>query len=441
VALKADVLVVGGGCAGLAAATALAERGLSVRLLEATSRFGGRSRSWRDPVTGDIEDNGQHVVMGCYEQFLTFIERTGATGEVLFQSRPEVTLLEPGGNALVFRPGRLPRPLDLLWGLWRLGGVSPGDVLRASNMMRRLRGNIEELPGGTADEWLEAGAQSVEAKRRFWQPLILATLNLPPRQASASLLAAVLRRALLGGKEAGRFGFPRRGLGALIVEPALDYIRQRGCQALERRMVVRLEFSRNGGFEAAIDRGGERHEAAAAVLAVPHYTAARLLEGSTVPFGHSQALALGKSPIIAVHLWFDRRVCDHGWIGLLDSKMHWVFDRARIGGAAGDGYIAMVSSAADELVSLTRPRVEQMALDELRRFLPAVRQAELRRIRVVKERRATPLLRPQALMSRPSCKTGIPNLALAGDWTATGLPATLEGAAASGHSAAALIAR
>jgi squalene-associated FAD-dependent desaturase len=438
--MKADVLVLGGGCAGLAAATALVERGARVRLLEARAVFGGRSRSWIDAVTGDIEDNGQHVIMGCYEQFLSFIHRTGAAGELLFQDRPEITLIEPGGRASVFRTARLPRPFDLLWGLWRLGGFSPGDIVGASQMMGQLRSGKSDMPGGTAEDWLDAGGQSMEARRRFWWPLILATLNLPPRQAPAALLVAVLRQALLGGKKSSRFAFPRRGLGPLIVSPAVHYIERHGGQALGGQKVMRLEVSKAGRFVAALTRQGQRHEAGAVVLAVPHDAAARLLAGRGGSIAPEQALALGNSPIIAVHLWFDRRVCEHGWAGLLDSAMHWIFDRSVMGGAKGHGYIAMVSSAAGKLAVLSKQQLQRLAVEELRRFFPEAGRAELRRVRVLKERHATPFFRPETLGLRPAAETGIANLALAGDWTATGLPATLEGAAASGHRAAALIA-
>jgi squalene-associated FAD-dependent desaturase len=437
--LRANVLVVGGGCAGLAAATSLAERGAKVRLLEARPVFGGRSRSWIDAVTGDVEDNGQHVIMGCYEQFLAFIDRIGSSGELLFQERLEVPLIEPGGDASLFRPAALPRPFDLLWGLWRLGGFGFRDVAGAAKMMRQLRRGGGHLPAGTAREWLDAGGQSPEARRRFWRPLILATLNLPPEAAPATLLAAVLSQALLGGKQASRFAFPRRGLSRLIVQPALEYLERHGAEAAGGTKVVRLEFGRTGSFLAAIGRGGERHEADALVLAVPHVAAAGLLEGSKAGFGPPQAEALGSSPIIAVHLWFDRRICEQSWAGLLDSEMHWVFDRSVIGEAKGAGYIAMVSSAAGRLARMDKRQLQRFALDELHRFFPLAKRAELRRVRVLKERRATPLFRPETIGLRPTAATGIDNLSLAGDWTATGLPATLEGAASSGHSAAALI--
>lgn len=434
-----DVLVLGGGCAGLAAATALAEQGASVRLLEARRVLGGRSRSWIDSETGDVEDNGQHLVLGCYEEFLAFVRRSGGMAELRFQERPKITLLEPGGRACRFAPGRLPSPLDLFWGLLRLRGFPLRDALGARSVLR----DLQTAPQGadrTVAQWLDELGQSAEARRRFWDPLVLATLNLAPDEGPRSLLVEVLRRALLGGAGALRVGLPRRGLGPLIVEPARRYLEGRGALVRVGAPVAGLEWEAAGRFSAARTRDGERHRAGAAVLAVPHREAAALLDGRADGFDHRCAAALASSSIVAVHLWFDRAVSPHEMAGLIDSPIHWVFDRGRIGGARRPGYLALVTSAADEMARKERRRVGEIALQEVRRFFPGARGAQLRRVRVLKERRATPAFGPDQQRLRPAVRTSVPNLCLAGDWTATGLPATLEGAAASGHRAARILA-
>lgn len=433
-----DVLVLGGGCAGLAAATALAECGASVRVLESRRAPGGRSRSWVDPATGDVEDNGQHLILGCYDEFLSFLRRTGALSELRFQERAEILLLEAGGRVCRFARGPLPPPLDLLWGLLGLRGFPLRDVLAARALLRDLRRPADGADR-TVARWLGEMGQSGEARRRFWDPLVLATLNLAPSRAPRSLLVEVLRRALLGGAEASRIGFAGRGLGPLIVEPALRFLARHGGTVQTGAPVTGLEWDPAGRFSAARTRDGSLHRAGSAVLATPHREAALLLAGRADGFDERRAEALAASSIVAVHLWFDRAVSPHAMAGLIDSPIHWVFDRGRMGGARPPGYLALVTSGADEMVRWEGRRLQALALEELFRFFPLARGASLRRARVLKERRATPAFGPDQHRLRPGVRTSIPNLCLAGDWTATGLPATLEGAAASGHRAAAIL--
>jgi squalene-associated FAD-dependent desaturase len=433
-----DVLVIGGGCAGLAAATDLTERGARVTVLEARAVSGGRARSWIDPKTGDVEDNGQHLILGCYREFLTFARRIGALGELEFHDRLEVVLLEPGGREVVFRAARLPRPLDLLWGLVRLPGFPIVDALRAGGLTRDIRRGapLERL---TVTDWLRQRGQSPIAMERFWDPLVLATLNLEPETASAGLLASVLQRALLGGRDASRPGFPRAGLGRLLVDPAVDFIRARGGEVRNRSVVAKIELDAGGRFSGVTTRSGERFAAGAAILAVPPAPAAKLLPAGAVDFGTKAAAALGGSAIVAVHLWFDRGVSDYPMVGLLGSPFHWVFDRARHGSAKPPGYLALVTSAAADLAESGRDELVRRAVEEVRRYLPRSRAASLQRSRVLKERQATPVLSPDSVRLRPGPRTRCPGLLLAGDWTDTGLPATLEGAAGSGHLAAGLV--
>jgi squalene-associated FAD-dependent desaturase len=429
-------VVVGGGCAGLSAATALAERGVHVRLLEARRTVGGRSRSWTDPETGDVEDNGQHLVMGCYDEFLRFARRTGGIEHLRFQDRLEIPLLEPTGRRISFRLPPLPRPLDLAWALFRLRGFPVRDVVAA-------RGLIDELRrGGPTDErldaerWLRGHGQGDEALRRLWSPLVLATVNVDPGSAPATLMGEVLRRALLAGPRASRLGFPDPGLGAVVAEPAVRYLRERGAELVTGAPVRRIEWGPGGRFAAAVTRDGERHGAEGAVLAAPHGESAILLGESSESFGAEQAKALAASPIVAVHLWLDPLPALPPLLGLLDSPMQWVFPRDGNGRGGTGGYLALVVSGADDMVGLPRKEIRDLALSELRRYLPELRSSRLVRWRVIKERRATPALRPETLSLRPRDPRVAPNLVLAGDWVDTGLPATLEAAADSGHRAA-----
>jgi hydroxysqualene dehydroxylase len=439
--LRPDALVVGAGCTGLAAATALAESGARVRVLEARRVPGGRARSFRDPHTGEIEDNGQHLVLGCYESFLRFARRTAGADGIVFEPRSEVVLLHPGGEASIFRPAVLPPPLDLLAGLARLRGFPFRDLAAAGSLARDVRSGAARAQGKTVSAWLKALGVSAAGRRLLWDPLTLAALNLDPETAPAVLLAEVVRRMLLAGPSAARIGFPSRGLDAAIALPAMRFLRDHGGEVLVGKPVGRIETGPCGRFAGAICRDGSRHEAGALLLAVPPRAAAALLPPGSSDFGADRAEALGASPIVGVHLRFDRDVSERAMAGLVGSSLHWVFDRGRIEGAGASGRLTVVRSAADDWIGVDPREIVRLAVEEVRRFLPGSGGARLLGARVIKERDATARFTPANLLLRPRMETAIPNLFLAGDWTDTGLPATLEGAAASGERAAAAIGR
>ena len=436
--MSRDVVVVGGGCAGLSAATALASLGAKVRLLEARRTLGGRSRSFVNRATGDVEDNGQHLFMGCYSSFLEFAGRTGGADAIEFAPRLEVVSIHPGGAVSKLEPASLPPPLDLMAGLARLRGFPVGDLAAAGSLVRDVRRGAPRAQGRTVAEWLDLLGASSAGRAVLWDPLTLAALNLDPGAAPAVLFAEVVKRSLLGGPGAARLGFAERGLDAVIARPARAYLGERGGEVLFGKVVERIETA-GGRFASAVCRDGSRHEAGAAVLAVPPRAAAALLPRGASDFGPERAEALGASPIVEVHLWFDRAVADRPMVGLVGSPVQWVFRRETAGGSAA-GYAALLRSAADDWIEADGAEIVRSCLEELRRFVPASRAAVLLRWRVIKEREATARFTPANLSLRPPAETALPNLALAGDWTDTGLPATLEGAAASGERAAAILA-
>lgn len=430
-----DVVVVGAGTAGFAAATALAQHGARVVLLEARRTLGGRSRSWV-AADGVVEDNGQHLLLGCYEEFLRFVRRTGGDATLRAEPRLHLTLRERDGTVRRFRTAALASPFDFAWGLARLSGFPWSSILAARGLLRDVPGPGRE----TVAAWLGRHGQGGEARRLLWDPLVLATINVEPERACASLLAEVIRRALLSGPAASRPLVATRGLTPLVVDPSVAYLRARGGEVVPGSPVVEVQVS--GGQGATVrTRDGNTFAAGAVVLAVPHAEAASLLPPGASPFDADAARALGASAIVGVHLVFDRPVQDRLLEAFLDSRFQWSFERGILETGTPTGSLALVTSAADELAASDAETVAREAIEEVRRYLPAARRAELRRSRVVKERRATPVFSPETARLRPPAATAFSDLVLAGDWTDTGLPATLEGAALSGHRAADLLAR
>lgn len=440
-----DAVVIGGGFAGLAAATALAESSRRVLLLEARPHLGGRARSWIDPDTGAVIDNGQHLFMGCYRETIRFLDRIGSRDRLALQPRLQLPLVEAGGAVGTFRLPALPAPWDLAWGMLRYPGLRFSDrlgLLRVGREVRRrsrhpARAGQGDLDDESVAEWLKSLGQPEEANRRLWYPLAIAALNEDPDRASAAGFLPVLREGLQGGAEGSRLGIARVGLSDLYAHPAAQYLKAGGSEVRLRAQVRRLlvEGGRCGGLLLA---DGSRIEAGAVIAAMPPDD---LLESlppdlAAEPF-FAPAGRLQTAPIVSVYLWFGAPIVDLPFAGLLGGTWQWMFNREAFGPRGGGMHgVTLVCSAARGMVDQTRDALVQSALHDLHAFFPAARRAGLRRALVIKEKKATisPSRGSQAL--RPSSVTPYRGLFLAGDWTATGLPATIEGAVLSGHACA-----
>jgi squalene-associated FAD-dependent desaturase len=439
---------VGGGFAGLAAAIALQERRHQVCLLERRGVLGGRATSYRDAVSGEDVDNGTHLLIGAYESTLDLVRRAGAQDLLIEQEDLRIDYVdERGPTALACPP--LPAPFHLLAGL--LGLRLPWTV-RAQAARLALAARFGRAPVGLSlAEYFRRTGQGPAARRLLWDPLATAILNETPERAAAVLFHNVFREAFLVSHRASRLVFLRRGFGVLHDRLARYFLgrggelRRRalaeevelcGGQAVAVRYIQRAETreERQAGKPAA--RG--RVEAESVVLAAPWSVAASLVpepHRSAPPFA---ALAsLGASPIVSVEMWLDRPVVDRAMIGLRGCEVDWVFDKGRLYGRAGPPqHLAFIVSAAAR--SLARPNAEVTGTAEeaLRRFFPAMAGASVLRSLVLREPQATFSGGPEAESLRPGPVTPIPGLYLAGDWTDTGLPATIEGAVRSGLRAA-----
>jgi squalene-associated FAD-dependent desaturase len=446
----ADVVVAGGGFAGLAAATALAEAGAAVVVLEGRPHLGGRARSWTDPETGASVDNGQHLFMGCYRETRAFLSRIGTHEDLVLQPRLLMPLVDEGGRVGFFRLSALPFPWGLISGLLRFPGLDISGrigLLRVAREVRRRsrpgsQDSADALDGQSVAGWLRDLGQSQEACRRLWQPLAVSALNEEPERASAAMFFPVLREAFLGGPEGSRLGLSRVGLSDLYAEPAARYLKARGSVIHLRTQVRRilLDGERCAGVVLA---DGRPLAARAVVAAVPAEDLLEILPPGLAgdPFFAGVA-RLETSPIVSVYLWFGAPVTDLPFAGLVGGTWQWLFNREMIalpGGpprAGGSHAVTLVCSAARDLVGRSREALVRSALETLHLYVPGSRQVGLRHALVIKEKRATLSPRVGGMRSRPPFRTPVPGLHLAGDWTATGLPATIEGAVLSGHACA-----
>lgn len=447
-ATRRRVAIIGGGFAGLSAAVALAERGHEVVVLEAKRRLGGRAYSFRDAATGAVVDNGQHAMMGCYAHTLGFLARIGASDGIARQTDLRVEMRDPRRGVAQVAGVALPAPLHVAGALLRYRLLTPAERVRAllaglRIMAMRRRGSDPFLARATVAELLEELGQSPNACRSFWYPVAISTCNELPSRAAAAPFAEVLARGFLGSRADSQFVFARVGLSDLYVDPAERFVAARGglvevgAQAagleIEDERVVALQL--RDGRRIACD--------ACIVTAPPAATHALLPREITMRAPWRDLTAFGASPIVSVHLWYDRDVLGTDFAGLVGTTAQFAFDRTRLCGTrvAGEGsQVSVVISAAHDEETWDNAMLTAAVIADLEATFPAARGAQVTRSVVVKEKHATISCTPDAERRRPGAETPLGNLFLAGDWTATGLPPTIEGAVLSGERAAVLAA-
>jgi squalene-associated FAD-dependent desaturase len=433
-----DVVVVGAGFAGLSAAVRLASRGARVAVVEERRRLGGRATSFQDAATGELVDNGQHAIFGCYHATFEFLGTIGALDDVRVDDRLEIEIVDRAGLDSCLRSTVLPPPLHLVGGLLRWPALGLADRLSALRLGAALRGPRDNaaLSRMTVNEWLIAHRQTERLREVLWQPLAVAALNQSPAVASAVTFVECLTRMFKGTRRDSAVGLPLKPLDRWFAEPARDWLVANGHQFLAGQP-ARLLL--DGTRAIGVDVRGERLLAGAVVSAVPWFAFPAFAEGvSAVKHIADHAAAMTPSPIVTVNLWLDRPVTRTAFVGLPGRTFQWIFDKSRLAGSAWS-HLSLVSSGADDVVAQSNEALIDLATRELKAALPAAASASVRRASAVREKRATFSLAP-GQPPRPQAETPLPGLVLAGDWTDTGLPATIEGAVVSGHRAADVLA-
>ena len=440
------VAIVGGGLAGLAAGCALAEAGCRISLYERRPYLGGRASSYQHPGTGEIVDNCQHVLLGCCTNLIDLYRRTGVEDKIRWYD--ELTFLEPGGRASRITPSFLPAPLHN--GASFLGARCLGlqDKVSIARVMIALLPGVPEDNGQNFLGWLRGYGPTSGALERFWKPILISALNEDLDRVSVFYAGQVIRESFMKSAEAGRMGIPAIPLSDLYAAGA-GYIQARGGEVLLRASIENVAVEDS---HVRLKTAQGEVVADAVVVAVPWDAAAKLLAGvvemETADLAggrggrpHVDASGLESSPIAGIHLWFDRQISELDHAVLLDRTIQWMFHKSRIqagvrGDTAGGSYVELVVSSAKSLVNLSKNEIVELAVRELREFFPAAREAALLKSTVIKEIHATFSPGPGVDRLRPGQATASERVFLAGDWTATRWPATMEGAVRSGYRAA-----
>ena len=411
-------LIVGGGLAGLSAAAALASAGHSVTILEARNFLGGRATSW--PVSADepeLIDNCQHVLLRCCHNLLDFYQRLGVRDDIKFY--PEFNFIEPGGRLSTLTRS----PISYL----RMRCFSLADKIAIARAMLAIKSEARtrrDLDSITMLDWLREKRQTERAIERYWRQVLVSAVNEELHRMAAAHGFQVFRLSMMGAKDAYEMGVPNVPLRQLYRESSWSRV---GDVTIHHRCSATRFLTDNGRVTGV--------QAATETLTADHYISALPFEKipqvlpdlafDITPFEHS--------PITGIHLWFDRPITALPHATLLDRTMQWMFNKSE------GRYIQLVVSASRSLVEMPRADVIALALKDLTEFFPAAAEAKLERAHVVKEVRATFSALPGLESLRPPATTAFPNLFLAGDWTRSGWPATMEGAVRSGYLAAEVI--
>ncbi len=472
------VAVIGGGLAGLAAGCALAEAGFRVSLFERRPYLGGRASSYQHPGTGEVVDNCQHVLLGCCTNLVDFYQRIGAQDKIRWYRR--LTFIEPGGRRSVIEPGILPAPFHSAMSFLRASCLSFADKVAIARGMLALTAGLPADDSPPFLDWLRDHGQTQRAIDRFWRVVLVSALNEDLERVSSRYAAQVFRESFLKSAQAGALGLPALPLSDLYGIAGDHIQRHGGCVQLR----AAADAFRPEQDHVRICAGGQETAFDYAVLAVPfNVLAGMLFEDDPATPLRAMLDRFQTSPITGIHLWFDRQITDLPHAVLLDRTIQWMFHKSEIlelsgmderaAGADGDAspagaadaspgreprvfdlnetesrrggtsgsYVELVVSSSKTLVDRSKQDILDLALRELTDFFPEVSHAKLLKSTVIKEVNATYSPLPGADSHRPSQTSLWPRVFLAGDWTATGWPATMEGAVRSGYLAAEALTR
>ena len=441
------VIVLGGGLAGMAAACHLIDEGWQVTLVEKRPYLGGRVFSFTDRETGQIVDNGQHVFLGCCDYYMDFLKKIGTLNRTYLQERTSVEVISPGGPSGRIAAGRLPKPLHMLPSFLAYRHLGLWDKLTAAYALLRLNRTDRTKPGlqqETFAHWLRRHRQTQRAIDNFWNLIVMPCVNDDVEDVSAAMGIMIFQEGLLKSPQSSCIGYAREGLSTLMGDAAKAYLETNGATVITGQSATSLQLNDDANSDepriSAVQLGNDDTlQADAYVSALPLANLTPLLPQplAETPF-FASLQNLQTAPIVNVYLWYDRPVMEQDFVAVVDSPLQWVFNKTAIMGRndAEGQYVTVSLSAAFDYVNQPKDALQQMCIEAMKDAFPKAKSARVTRCLVVKQENATFRCLPGSDRSRPPAQTPVQNLFLAGDWTDTGWPSTMESAVRSGVAAA-----
>lgn len=423
------ILIIGGGLSGLTSAVYLSMLNHKVTLLEASPKFGGRIYSLLNKKQKEFHDNGQHLLMGCYEETLDFLKLIGAEHLIEIQPYLDLTYVDKESNHHKLSADKLNYPFNLLRAILKFSGLTFKErLLIIDFLLDMLCCNKEDLSGLTVYDWLKSKGQSQNAIYSFWDLLAVSTLNTKIKEASAVLFDEVLTRIFFNGPDAAKIVFPRTNLNQLFVEPALKFLKKNECIAIHSEKVTQVNVE-NEFVKSIVTERNVYSDYDYYIFAVPLHSLQKIKNiESEFPGSHQ----IEYSSIVNAHIWLSENPFKERIYGLMGSELHWIFNN--------NDYISITSSASDRWVTLEKEIIIQEICSELKKYFPIFNKEKVEDWVIIKEKRATFKSESKFLDLRKDFVIQKNNLLFTGDWVDNGLPATIEGAIINGKKAAKAVA-
>lgn len=416
-------IVIGGGAAGLSTAAYLSSNGIKVTILESSPKAGGRAYSFTDPISGNVIDNGQHILMGCYKDTLNFIKLIGAKDNFVFNKSLNINLLQPGGKTIKLKAAPYLYPVNLLFALLNYKAISFNDRLSLLKFMFKIPfTSHQKLIGKNVNEWLIESNQNEAVIKSLWEIIAVGALNTNIRKASALMFREILMKIFYNGNFSSTIVLPEYDLTRSYVEPALNFITSNDGLLLLSSPVEEI-ITANNTITALKINNEVITDFDSIISTIPYHSIIKLLPGLL----EGNKLELEYSTIVNIHIWLQENNFNKEFYGLLHSPVHWVFNKG--------SHLNLVISDADYLIEKSSVEIYDLCLKELKLFMN-IQEENIFRYKVIKEKKATFIPSYKIHFARPSSITKYKNLFLAGDWTDTGLPSTIESAVKSGRIAA-----